>query len=94
MRGSEEGDFLFPIARGSSVMLLPLYAVYLGAMKPTGWILLLSRRVRLSLDAFASVVVLVEVLDEVLGDVERAFSVEDVVADLGEDELVTAILIV
>ena len=37
-------------------------------------ILLLSGRVRLSLDAFASVVVLVEVLDEVLGDVERAGS--------------------
>ena len=63
-------------------------------MKPVGAILLLSRRVRLSLDAFASVVVLVEVLDEVLGDVECAFSVEDVVADLGEDELVAAILVV
>ena len=63
-------------------------------MKPTGWILLLSGRVRLSLDAFASVVVLVEVLDEVLGDVEGAFSVEDVVTDLGEDELVAAILVV
>ena len=37
---------------------------------------------------------LVEVLDEVLGDVERAFCVEDVVADLGEDELVAAILVV
>ena len=63
-------------------------------MELARWRLLLAGGVGLSLGSVACVVVLVEVLDEVFGDVEGIFSVEDVVADLGEDELVAAILVV
>ena len=56
--------------------------------------LLLARRVSLDSRSLACGVVLVEILDEVVGDVQCFLGVEYVIPDLREDELVAAILVV